>query len=64
MSLNSGILKLTLPDSILLTFIVLVYCMWHGHLNLQVTKVPYVVCCSHLNALYTHVEAQNYSPTH
>jgi hypothetical protein len=40
------------------------YCMWYDHLNPQVTKVPHVVCCGHSNGLYTHVEAQNYSPTH
>ena len=35
-----------------------------GYLNAHGTKAPAPVCCSHLNAQYTHVEAQNYSPTH
>jgi len=32
--------------------------------NRHLTNAPYLVRCGHLNAQYTHVEAQNYRPTH
>jgi hypothetical protein len=47
-------------SQILLTFMILAH---RGHLIPQRTHALQLVCCGHLNAPHTHVEAYKYGPT-
>jgi hypothetical protein len=50
----------TFVSQIVLTFMILTH---RGHLIPQGTHALQLVCCGHLNAPHTHVEAYKYDPT-